>query len=73
MEQIKAMEEQFVERKTRRNWRRREGKRLIIGNCNEKFEDQGCCRDKWVCTAGAETKKMSISFQVAAVSKPLLA
>eukprot|EP00973_Karenia_brevis_P069494 9662603-Karenia_brevis.AAC.1 len=69
------MENKFEEVR-RRN--RRERKARLNGNvCRDGCDDKGCCEDRWVCTVGNETqsqgKKMSINFQVAAVSKPLLA
>eukprot|EP00973_Karenia_brevis_P082735 11468103-Karenia_brevis.AAC.1 len=37
--------------------------------------DEECCEDRWICGAedGKQGERMSLDFQVAAVSKPLLA
>eukprot|EP00973_Karenia_brevis_P004506 616495-Karenia_brevis.AAC.1 len=68
---IKEMENKF--REVRRPPRREKKVKFNQHVCREGCGGQGGCQDRWVCPVEAQGKKMSINFQVAAVSKPLLA
>eukprot|EP00973_Karenia_brevis_P084486 11726967-Karenia_brevis.AAC.1 len=64
-----------VQERLRRKSRRKEEKVRFCGGNGCGCEEEEVCDEKWVCTAESErsSMKMNLTFQIAAVSKPLLA
>eukprot|EP00973_Karenia_brevis_P028293 3898481-Karenia_brevis.AAC.1 len=73
LQKLKMMRE--VQDRLSRKSRRKEEKVRFCGGNGCGCEEEGVCDEKWVCTVESErsSKKMNLTFQVAAVSKPLLA